>query len=212
MDVDIREAERRAKRYFYDDGLTELALGVMVFLFGAYFYGESISKEGTLVKSLLDMSFFLLLVCAGFLIGRVVRFLKFRITYPRTGYVSYKKKEMGPRRRTGAAVMGALTAAALAVLTRVAPSFMAWLPALNGLLFGLAVYLFARRAEVTRFYALAAVSVVAGFAVAFAGVGDIKGLGLYYAAFGTAIFVSGLVTLILYLRRSSASREETHEP
>jgi hypothetical protein len=85
-----------------------------------------------------------------------------------------------------------------------------WLPALNGLLGALACYLFGRRAEITRFYILAAASAIIGLAVALAGIGDIRGVSLYYAAFGGAVIVSGLAALNFYLRRSRTNGEDSH--
>jgi xanthosine utilization system XapX-like protein len=212
METDIRDAERRAKRYFYDDGLTEIAFGIMLFLLGAYFYGESIFRDRAPVRGILDVAFMLLILSGAFLIKRVISFLKFRITYRRTGYVSYKKKEMSPRRKIFASVAGALVGVAWSLLAVKAPSFKIWMAALNGLLWGIAVYLLARRTEIGRFYGLAAASVVIGLVVAFAGFGDFKGLGLYYGLFGASVVISGFAALILYLRRSRAPQEESHEP
>ena len=53
-----------------------------------------------------------------------------------------------------------------------------------------------------RTYVLAAVSAVIGFAVTAAGIGDVKGVSLYYGLFGAAVILSGSAALIGYLRRS----------
>ncbi len=209
--MDSKEAERRTKRYFYDDGLTEIVLGVILVLFGGHFIGTAIFRERSPIRGFLDVSSVLIICCAGFLVGRIIRFLKFRITYPRTGYVSYKKKELSPQRRRAAMAISAFIAAATATLLARSPSFRTWMPALNGILLGVGVYLIARRTEVARFYFLAAASVVIGFGMALAGFDDFKGLGLYYALFGAAMIVSGAVTFIVYLRRSRAPHEDVHE-
>lgn len=202
MTDDIRDIERRTKQYFYNDGLTEIALGIMFLMLGGYFFGSIALPANSLAKTWLDASFILVIFAGMFIVRRLVRFLKFRITYPRTGYVSYKKKEIGPRRRAAAAVSGGVVAIVLAVLLAVSPSVKSWLPALNGVLLGFAISLFARRAEIARFYVLAAASAVIGLAIALAGIGDVKGISLYYAVFGGAVVISGLAALILYLRRS----------
>jgi hypothetical protein len=212
MTDDLLKIERRTMRYFYDDGLVEIAVGIMLLMLGGFFFGQLALPPGSLLKTWLH-SAFILVIFAGVFIGRrLVRFLKFRITYPRTGYVAYKKKEVGPRRRAVAAVSGGIIAAALSTLLAVAPSLRAWLPAVNGLLLGAAVYLFARRTEIGRFYVLAAASAIIGLALAFAGFGDIEGVILYYAVFGVAVAVSGLAALAVYLHRTRAGGEESREP
>jgi hypothetical protein len=207
-DNEIRDLERRTRQYLYEDGFMEMAAGILFLILGGYFYASDSLPATSQLKSWLVLSLVLILLAGRFLVGRLVRFLKFRITYPRTGYVAYKKKEASPRRRAAAAVSGAIIAAVLSVLIAVSPSVRIWLPALNGLLGAIACYLFARRTEVIRFYILAAASAIIGLAVALAGIGDIRGISLYYAAFGGAVIVSGLVAFGLYLRRSRTEGED----
>ena len=206
-DNEIRDVERRTRQYLYEDGFIEMAAGVFFLLLGGYFFASDSLPAASHLKSWLDASMILVILAGVYLVGRLVRFLKFRITYPRTGYVAYKKKEPTPRRRAAAAVSGAIIASAFTVLIAVSPSVREGLPALTGLLGALACYLFARRTGVTRFHILAAASAIIGLAVALAGIGDIKGVSLYYAALGVAVIVSGLVAFSLYLRRSRTDGE-----
>jgi hypothetical protein len=62
-----------------------------------------------------------------------------------------------------------------------------------------------------RFYVLAASSAVIGVAVTAAGIGDLKGIFLYYAIFGTAMIISGLAALLVYLHRSPRPAAEVSE-
>ena len=200
--VDIEKIEKRTVRSVYDDGLFEIALGFILLLLGGYFYAQAVAPEGSALASMLSVLFVLIVVSAGFLVGRVVHFLKRRITYPRTGYVELKKKEVSPRRRALTAVVGALIGALAAGLYNLAPSLKVLLPALNGLVFAFVVLLIAHRIGLVRIHILAAASAVIGFAITASGLGDVKGVGLYYALFGAALIVSGLAALVIYLRRS----------
>ncbi|MGE5742047.1 MAG: hypothetical protein ACM32H_08380, partial [Candidatus Aminicenantes bacterium RBG_16_66_30] len=125
-----------------------------------------------------------------------------RITYPRTGYVAFRKKEPSPKRRAATMIVAGIISASLATLYNLSPSVKTLFPALNGVLFGIAILLFANKVGLIRIYVLAAASAVIGVAVTAAGIGDIKGIGLYYGLFGAAMIVSGLAALIVYLRRS----------
>jgi hypothetical protein len=207
---EIQKVQKRAVQYFYNDGLTEIAVGAVFLILGLYFFGQAALPKASPLKFWLDSSFLIIFLAAFFLAGRIIRFLKRRLTYPRTGYVSYKRKKDAPRRRRLAAATGAIIAGLLASLIAVSPNVRAWLPAVNGFLLGAAVFLFANRVGLLRFYVLAALSSLTGFVIAAAGFGDIKGVSLYYAVFGASVTVSGVAALIVYLRRSRLPEEDGH--
>jgi len=199
--VDIEKIEKRTVQSFFDDGLFEIAVGFIFLLIGGYFFAQSAAPKGSRLEDALSMLFILVIVSSGFFVNRVVRFLKRRITYPRTGYIAFKKKERSPGRRAAAGLAGAIIGASLAVLYGLSPSTEMLLPALNGLLFGAAVFFIAHRIGLARFYALSASAAIIGVAIAVARVEEGKGFSYFYLLFGIAVFVSGLATLIIYLRR-----------
>ena len=45
--VDIDKIEKRTVRSFYEDGLTEIAMGLIFLLLGAYFYAEATLAPGS---------------------------------------------------------------------------------------------------------------------------------------------------------------------
>ena len=99
----------------------------------------------------------------------------------------------------------------LAALYVLAPPVRALLPAVNGLLLALVVFLIASKVGLVRFYVLAAVAAALGCGVTAAGMGDIKGVSVAYGLFGAAVIVSGLSALIVYLNRSPRPGEEPAE-
>jgi hypothetical protein len=200
--VDIEKIEKRTIRSFYDDGLFEIALGLVFLLLGGYFFAQAVLPEGSFLGSLMSALFVVVIFAGVFLVGRVLRFLKGRITYPRTGYVAFKKRPVSPRRRAAAAIAGAVIGISLATLYTLAPPVRTLLPALNGLLLALVVFLVASRVGLVRFYVLAALAAVIGCGVTAAGLGDLKGASVVYGLFGAAVMVSGLSALIVYLNRS----------
>jgi len=206
--VDIEKIEKRTVQSFYDDGLTEISLGLIFLLLGGYFFAQAAAPEGSALSSALSVLFVLVIVSAGFLVSRILRFLKRRITYPRTGYIAFKKKELSSKRRAATMIVGGIIGASFAALYGLSPSFKALFPALNGLLLAVAVLLIAGKIGLARFYILSAASAVIGLAVTAAGVGDIKGISLYYGLFGAAVTISGLATLIIYLRKSPRADRE----
>jgi hypothetical protein len=200
--VDIEKIEKRTVQSFYEDGGFEIALGLVFLLLGAYFYATTVVPEGSPRGAILTGLFVLVIVSAGFLVSRFLRFLKRRITYPRTGYVTFKKKEHSPKRRVATAVVGGIIGAGLGALYTHSPSIKLLLPAVNGLLFAVTHLFFANKVGLVRFFVLAAASAVIGVAITAAGIGDLEGLGLFYLLFGAALLISGLAALIVYLRRN----------
>ena len=199
--VDIEKIEKRTIQSFYEDGLTEIALSLILFLLGGYFVAQAVVPDNSRWGAELSGLFILVIVSAAFLVNRLLRFLKRRITYPRTGYVTFKKKEPSRMRRIATAAVAMIISGSLAALYSISPSLKVLYPAVNGLLFAVAVLLVANKVGLARFFVLSAASAVIGLAVTVAGIGDLKGIGVYYLFFGAAVLVSGLVALVVYIRR-----------
>ncbi len=200
--VDIKKIEKRTIQSFYQDGLTEIALGLIFLILGGYFVAQSAAPAGSTLEDVLNILFFAAIVLGGFGVNRLLRFFKRRITYPRAGYVSFKKEKPSPKRRTATAIVAMVISASLAALYGLSPSFRTLYPAINGLLFAVAALFIANRIGLIRFFVLAAVSAVIGVSLAAAGAGGFRGLALFYLLFGAAAFVSGLAALIVFLRRN----------
>jgi len=209
--VDIEKIEKRTIQSFYEDGLTEIAMGLIFLILGGYFFATTVVPEGSALGAVLTGLFVLVIISAAFLVNRFLRFFKRRITYPRTGYVTFKKKEPSPKRRVATAAVAAIIGAGLAVLYGLSPSVKLLFPAINGLLFAVAVLLFANKVGLLRFYILAAASAVIGFGITAAGIGDTEGISLFYLVFGAALVVSGAAALIVYLRRFPRSADDAAE-
>ncbi len=199
--IDIEKIEKRTVRSYYDDGLFEIALGLIFLFLGGLLFGQTAFPQGTWLNAVLTVLFFIVLVSMGILVRRFVRFFKRRITDRRTGYVAFKKKETSPKSRAATMVVAGIIGAALASLYGLSPSGRSLFPALAGFVFALAVLVWANKIGLARFFVLAAVSAVIGVAIAAAGVGGIEGVSLYWGLFGLAFIISGLAALIVCLRR-----------
>ncbi len=199
--IDIKKLEKRTVQSFFDDGLTEIAAGLMFLILGGYFILQ-LSTAGSTAGSIVSSVFLIVFFVSFFLVNRLLRFFKRHVSYPRTGYVAFKKKEASPKRRVATAVVAGIISAALVILFRISPSVKLLFPAVNGLLFAFAALLLAHRVGVTRFYVLSAASAAIGVGLAAAGIGDLKGLGFFYLLFGAVILFAGLAALIVYLGRN----------
>lgn len=203
MEREIERAAQRARQYWYDDGLAEIATGCIFVLICLLFLaeGRSIIPSGASSVGLV------VIVTAGFLLARVlVARAKARITYPRTGFVRYPR---APRRSRGlAGGVAGFMAALVAMLFAKTPASLAWIPALDGLLIGSFLLYLGYSLGIVRFFALAVLSAVLGVAVSLSGTGDILGSGVYFGVTGAATMVSGAITLATYLRGAGAPEDE----
>lgn len=117
----LREIAARPKRYENVDGTTEMSFGLMILALTLMSYLTSIAEKHAILPSGLEG--YLLLMAGTLLpfifIGTVLtRAIKKRITYPRTGYVAYRRITGENRWRTALFAIGlAAASAALASLT-----------------------------------------------------------------------------------------------
>jgi hypothetical protein len=111
--VDLRELERRPRKYWNEDGLPELVMGLLWIVWGgAWLIGNALPRGP--VWNVFWMFTPALLALSGVAAVRLTKALKARVTFPRTGYVQWKAPTGGQRVATAAVAM--VTAAVLAAL------------------------------------------------------------------------------------------------
>jgi len=194
-----KQAKQRAQRNWYTDGISELVFGGLCLLLGAYFWAQNSLKQESLLASLLSISL-VLIVIGGTLLGRyLIHWLKERLTYARTGYISFQSPSKKRNVLTG--LVALFLAMLVSALFARAPASLEWIPAVSGLFFGAAWLFFGHRVGLARFYVLAIVSPLIGIASSLASLGEDIGLAAFYALLGVAIMISGGFTLFKYLRQ-----------
>lgn len=201
MKTEIDQAVKRTQQYWYEDGLVELSFGGMCVVLGIYFLVLSRLPEDSTAYQMLNMAFPLIIIGGGALAGRIVKSLKNRVTFPRTGFVAYRR-ESG-RSRMWAIVFSILVGAIVAVMFVTAPVSLAWMPAVSGGLIGLVLFILGTRLGLGRVQALGGGSILLGLGISLAGAGDTLGLGVYYSLFGLLVMVSGWLALRSYLRHTT---------
>ncbi|MGQ9675890.1 MAG: hypothetical protein ACUVX1_09505 [Chloroflexota bacterium] len=210
MKDDIDKAVKRTQQYWFIDGLTEIAVGVVFVLVGLLFLVESFAPPDSPLAHISALGLPLIVIIGWSVTSRLVSAAKARLTYPRTGYVKYRRPPT--RQRVNRFVVGAAVGAGVgfvvATLALTAPASLAWIPALQGLIVGAFWAYFGWHFALTRFYVLAIVSVALGPATALAGLGDIRGNGVYFSLMGMAMIVSGGLALISYLRQTKAPGDD----
>ena len=212
MNRDLKEPGLRAARYWYVDGTFELAFGGLCLLLAVYFYAQAALADSWMA-GLLSGLLVLVLIGGGYLVNRLTRALKERLTYPRTGFVSYQR-ERGMRRSVRIAVIfaaSALIAGLLVLFVAGRPNGVELMPGVTGLIFGAVIAFIGYRTALLRFYLLAALSLVFGAGLSVSGLSEGLDLAAFYGALSLVLFTFGGVTLWRYLRDNPGPAEAPDE-
>jgi hypothetical protein len=207
MKDQIDQAMRRAQRYWHIDGLTEIAFAWIFLILGLYFYLSATQPQGTLLSTLIDSSLFLIVLAGAFLSGKLVSYVKERVTYPRTGYVSYQRKS-GANRWIAmgiAMLMGGI----MGGLIDMAPASLNRMTAYTGFFLAIPLLVLGFRSGSWRFYLLCIVSLGLGLGLSLTGHENTLGLSYYYLLLSLAMFISGGLTFLIYLRKTTPPEEDS---
>jgi hypothetical protein len=204
MSEPYKEIEQKTHRYWYVDGLAEIFIGLLLAVTGALVLAMEQLPPGswqrlTLVAGMLGIVF------AGTWLGRkMVKAVKARLTYPRTGYVNYRKPSQQQRLRN---FLIAIPIAALwtAVILIFGKGLIAWAPLFDGLVLG--AILWVAGSGLRRFYLLAGLSLAVGGILAYLQIGGNVGQMVFDSIMGLSLAISGTITLIHYLHQTYAPED-----
>ena len=212
MQNNLMDVEQRVKRYWYEDGIAEIAVGLVFIVLGAFFGVQGFFGEDSRVGVILQMSMIVVMLGSVFGTQWLVKTLKSRLTYPRTGYVEYraKDKEMTQRRLivVGVGLVVAIASFVLVSFVREVDSMVLVSSILVGVIF---ILLRGKSSGVVRFYYFGGLSFILGIALSFNSMTRLYNLGLFYGLLGLVIFISGVLVLRQYLRENPMPAEGDDE-
>lgn len=207
MNNDLDQVTRRTRQYWFVDGLAELSVGGTFIVLGLYFYLQAILPSGSLVLLTIQLGFVVLLFGVIFLSRYLVKKFKSRLTFPRTGYVSYKRASK--KQRIVSASIAIIIASLNIAVFLSTPLSLNWIPAITGLIVGIVWLISAIRVGLIRFYLQSILSLLLGVGLSLARLGTYQSLAIYYAVMGTVLLISGGVTLAKYLRQYPTSENDS---
>ena len=203
MNDKFQIVEKRVKRYWYSDGIVELSLGGMFFLLGVYFGIQGYLGEGSQASVIMQVGLFVIIFAGIVGVQRVVNALKARLTYPRTGYVEYRKdgQDIKQRRNIFMGVALALVAASI-ILFDFFRNFDSMILGTGVMVGAVFIALRGKSTGVTRFYVVGVFSILLGVTLSLDNLPQEYNLALFYGLLGIAIMVSGGIVLLRYLREN----------
>ena len=197
MTEQISNIQKQTFRYYYEDGLVEMAVGILFAVIGLNTWLISSAPRGT---SLATTAWILLpLLTLGGIIGvqRFVKNLKERLVFPRTGYIVYEAK---PNRYRWLVIGFSL---ALAVSILVLP--YEWLTkgsVTGGALLCVILASIGAQVDLKRLIAIGALGLVLGVIFAFLPFSDNASLAATIAATGLILILVGGLALRAYLAKN----------
>jgi hypothetical protein len=129
------------------------------------------------------------------------------LTFPRTGYVSYKRASK--KQRIISVSIAIIIASLIIALFLSTPLSLNWIPAITGLIVGIVWLISAVRVGLVRFYLQSILSLLLGVGLSLARLETYQGLAIYFAAMGIVLLISGGVTLAKYLRQYPTSEKDS---
>jgi hypothetical protein len=180
------------------DGLGEITIGALFILLGLFFGSSTLLPPRSPLAVIYALGLPLLFIGFAKISRQVITTLKARYTYPRTGYIAFRRPQA--RRRWVTMATGGAISLSLIVLARALETDLQnWMPLLDGVLLGLILLYIGL--GLFRYYLLSAAAFLAGILLSLTQVGGNLGHAVFYAAMGLVLLVSGGLTLRSYLRQ-----------
>lgn len=196
---DLNELARRPVRYWNADGVPELVLGLMWIVWGgAWLIGQTIPYGWR--SGLYWLTVPPALALSAFATKPLIRRVKARITFPRTGYVEWKQPEASSRVAAAAVIVVAALALAVVIVNEAGDrSLEHRLPPIMTVVLSVSFLALSIRHRAPHYLAFAAVAIAVSLATASL-VSGWDSLSWMFVALGAACTFFGGVKLALFVR------------
>ncbi len=205
---DLNKTIRRSQQYWFDDGLVELLIGLLFIILGLLFWWQMTMASTRVAALIFGIGLPLAIILGALGLGWLLRWLKQRLVYPRTGYVTYQKPSR--KQRNFSWLLGGLVGIFMVVavtqldLTELTAAFI-------GAGIGIGLFMIGVRIGLMRFHLLAVWSVAVGVVISFADVAETLAATLALALVGLGLVVSGGLSFWRYWQNSEPGNDEPAE-
>lgn len=189
---DVDALMKRTVSSWYEDGLADIALGGYFLVLAAFLLGQSLTPPGSPLWLLWGPGTPLVLIIGAVTVGWLVQRLKQRLSFPRTGYISFERRQRSLS-RSARIVAVIVLSAAISAGTAIVSARLLSLALIFGLLsFGVFAYLW-RRLGLRRYLATALWCLAVGIALTPLPLTMEQGGAAFWALAGLGLAVSGFL-------------------
>lgn len=208
VQIDIKEVMRNTRRYWYVDGLPEIAGGIIIIAI-ALSYVLIYQIENQLMRNLLlGIGQPALILLSSFFAGKFITWCKQKITFPRTGLIKFRQGKTNKRIQRIFLVI--LIAAAVSAFVSFFASMISerFLPVLGSFFLGAYSWYLGYFSGVRRFYIVAVSIVIFGGIISWLNLGGGYPYIILLIGIGLIWIIAGGWTLVNYLRQTQPILEE----
>lgn len=207
MNSNIDQTKKHTMGYWFEDGLSEIIVGGLFAIIGLFTLLQGMLEPGSFLAGISGVAAVIIIGLGIWLARSLISWLKMRITYPRTGYVSYHQPEHFLKGFTS--ILSGLIAALFAwLIIRFSVIIQVWVPVIEGAALGLFMLVIGQRTGLVRFYILMLLAVIFGAIFSLFCSSDLTSSGWFFVSIGFSLVASGLLALSKYLRTSQPSSGE----
>jgi hypothetical protein len=205
----IESIVRRTQRTWFEDGIWDIAFGITNLLIAAY-SGVTLwfNLEGNIGMALALLQ--MLVIVGAFLSMRwVVTRLKQRFTFPRTGFVTYRKPTGAARWKNAirSGLIAAFTGGMIALVSQISATH-ALLPTISSGLFALSFVYLAIRFDILRYFAEAVLSLALGLGITLLRLENALSMVAVFGGLGAICLFSGGLTLWRFIHNTQPATEQ----
>ena len=195
----IHETMKQTRRYWYIDGISEMAAGLIILIIGGFFAIVPLIPSDSVRVWVLAVGQPALVILGVIFGSRVVGYIKERVTYPRTGYVAFRKKNR--KRRWGRIALAMVLSASLGMLFSLLFNLISarWVPTIAAAFMSLFFLVIAYNLGLARFVGLAVYILAVGLLVSWWMPSEPVDMAAMMGLTGLGLLVSGAFTLRAYL-------------
>ena len=199
----------RAYAHWISDGLLEIMFGVLLVGVGTLRAIIHFAEDKSPTYFWLAAGLLVFMIGSAWGGTYVIKLLKARLIYPRTGYIAFKPRTYNYKNvlaMVAVLIFGGILGGIFGILSTQPneKEIGVFVPIGQGIVAAMLLTYVAQRTEVKRFYYQAALFIAIGLAIGALGVGVVLGVSYFYLSIGLALVVAGSVALRQYLH--------SHEP
>jgi hypothetical protein len=209
MNKDINQIIRKTWSYWYVDGLVEIAAGSIVLLLSIFYAIAGMLGSGTISALILGVGQPLIIIGGIIVAGKVVKYYKERVTFPRTGYVSFPKRSKKRRIITMITSMLISILVGILLISLLPRIGRNYLPLITAFFIFLLLVAFGWRTNVFRFYLLGGIVLLTGVILTWQNLPEYLDFTLLLGVFGLGWVIGGSLALKDYLAHTQASGSGT---
>lgn len=205
--VDINEVMRNTRRYWYVDGINEIAGGFLIVFIALSYYLSSIIPNVVVRSVVLGIGQPIVIILGSVMVSKLVKRIKESFTYPRTGYLSFRRQGSRRFRRTlNIILIAVIVSVIVSVFAQLMPEQM--IPLMTAVFMAALTIYLGYQYNVPRFYVVSVLCIAWGAFMSWWYPAGVLPFVFMFGGVGILWIVSGLTALIRYLKETGPVERE----